>query len=115
MNEQEKRKLSQILNTLKKMQIEIESLFGEDRTTVTKDTHHDFDVSAFLKRIQSLNLTQLKEELNTLKHTELGQVFVEVGGSSGDKKKPKAFLIERILWLSKEFSEGHRSIRDSNK
>ena len=46
-----------------------------------------------------------------MKQHELGAVFVEAGGPSSDKKKPKAWLVEQILWRVFDFERGHEAIR----
>jgi hypothetical protein len=47
-----------------------------------------------------------------MKHHELGAVLVEAGGQSSDKKKPKTWLIEQILWRIFDFERGHEVIRE---
>jgi hypothetical protein len=46
-----------------------------------------------------------------MKQHELGAVFVEAGGPSSDKKKPKVWLVEQILWRVFDFERGHEAIR----
>jgi len=46
-----------------------------------------------------------------MKQKELGEMFVEAGGPVSDKKKPKLWLIEQILWRVFDFERGHEVIR----
>ena len=69
-------------------------------------------IEKFVQSIVKLSSDEMEKELNEFSHKELGNIFVKVGGSGGEKRKPKAWLIERILWLSKEFIKGHKAIRD---
>ncbi len=109
----EKRKLRGILKKIDALKKEVEDLLGDKLQGQSKKAGTSNEAKKLLSKIEHLSITELEDELNPLGHKDLGEVFVGVGGSSGDKRKPKAWLIERILWLSKEFSEGHQSIRES--
>ncbi len=113
MNETEKRKLQGILQKIDALKKEVEGLLGGESKNVKIKSEPSVAVKQLITSIGSLSAGDLEDKLNALGHKELGDVFVGVGGSSGDKRKPKAWLIERIMWLSKEFSEGHKSIRES--
>lgn len=113
MNEVEKRKLQGILQKIDALKKELESLIGDESKSTKKKSGPSEEVRKLIDSIGSLSADDLENTLNALGHKELGDIFVGVGGSSGDKRKPKAWLIERIMWLSKEFSESHKSIRES--
>jgi predicted nuclease with TOPRIM domain len=49
--------------------------------------------------------------LSTLKQAELGTIYIQLGGASRDKKKPKDWLIERILFKLFDFQSGHEMLR----
>lgn len=66
-----------------------------------------------ISEFSALSRFDLEQKLAELTHKELGEVFVAFGGTSGDKGKPKAWLIERIVWLLKDSISGHKSRRDS--
>ena len=113
MNESDKKKLQGILKKINALRKEVEDLIGDESIKPPKKDETSAEVKKLIKSIGAISITDLEAKLNTLGHKELGEVFIGVGGSSGDKRKPKAWLIERIMWLSKEFSEGHKSIRES--
>ncbi len=113
MNEVEKRKLQGILQKIDALRKKVEGLLGDETINVKKKSEPSEEAKQIINSISSLSVGALEDKLNTLGHKDLGAVFVGVGGSSSDKRKPKAWLIERIMWLSKEFSEGHKSIRES--
>jgi hypothetical protein len=50
-------------------------------------------------------------QLSELTQRQLGAVFVEAGGAARDKKRPKDWLIDRILWHLFDFNAGHDIIR----
>ncbi len=113
MNEAERKKLQGILRKIEMLCMEVEELIDADESTAKRKTESSQNVKELIKSIDSLSSGELEDRLETLGHKELGEVFTAVGGSSGDKRKPKAWLVERILWLAKEFAEGHKSIRES--
>lgn len=113
MNESEKMKLQGVLRKIDVLGKEIKNLIGEGQTSPRKKAEAGTTAKAIIDSISSLTANELENELDILSHKELGDVFVGVGGSSGDKRKPKAWLIERIMWLAKGFSESHKSIRGS--
>ena len=88
-------------------------MLGKDSKNTKKKIEVSSEVRKIINSIPSFSVTELEGKLETLGHKDLGYVFVDVGGSSADKRKPKAWLVERIMWLSKEFSESHKSIRDT--
>jgi hypothetical protein len=113
MNDIDKKKLQGILRKIDSLKREVEELIGGPLKRSHKKTEISEEASRVINSINSVSTIELEACLSNLDHKDLGDVFVGVGGTSGDKRKPKAWLIERIIWLSKEFSEGHKSIRDS--
>jgi len=113
MNEVEKRKLRGILKKIDVLREEVEGLLKDESKNEKKKSEPSEEAKQLINSIALLSVGELEEKLNTLGHKDLGDIFVGVGGSGGDKRKPKAWLIERIMWLSKEFSESHKSIRES--
>ncbi len=113
MNETDKRRLRSILRKIDSLRNEVEDLLGAEPIKGQNKSETSEGAKQLLKSIKNLTLSELETQLDALGHKELGDVFVGVGGSSGDKRKPKAWLNERIIWLSKEFFEAHKSIRES--
>ena len=113
MNEVEKKKLQSIIRKLGALRKEVEELLGEEVHKAPKSQEISVEAKNIIDSINELSVNALEVQLTSLGHKDLGDVYASIGGSGGDKRKPKAWLIERIMWLSKEFSEGHRSIRES--
>lgn len=51
-------------------------------------------------------------ELQKWKQTDLARLFMHLGGPSRDKKKPKDWIIERVLWQLFDFQSGHEILKD---
>lgn len=113
MNESDKRKLQGILRKIDALRKEVEELIGDKPIKPSQKAEMSAEAKELIKSVGGLSASDLEAKLNTLGHKKLGEVFVGVGGSSGDKRKPKAWLMERIMWLAKEFLEAHKSIRES--
>ena len=113
MNDTEKKKLQGVLKKIDSLRLEVEELIGAEDSTPKKKIEASQEVNQLIDSIDALSGADLESRLSTMGHKELGEIFVAVGGSSSDKRKPKAWLMERILWLAKEFSVGHKSIRES--
>ena len=113
MNESDKKQLQGILKKINALKKDVEKLLKSESTKPSQKTEESEEVKELIESIDGLSATDLETKLNTFSHKELGEAFIGVGGSSGDKRKPKAWLIDRILWLTKEFSKGHKSIRES--
>jgi len=113
MNGSDKKKLQGILKKIDSIRKDVEELIGNESIKPSHKAETSGEAKNLIKSIGDLSVTDLEAKLNTFGHKELGEVFIGVGGSSGDKRKPKAWLIERILWLAKEFSASHKSIRES--
>ncbi len=72
----------------------------------------DFDASAFLQRIKTVDRGTAEVDLGVLKQSQLGSIFGLAGGSPNDKKKPKKWLVEQILWRLFDFQRGQSAIRE---
>jgi len=109
----ERKKILSIVKKIDKLKEELLELIGNEQPKEKKTNKSASDrVVIFVQNISILSTDEMEKQLHEFNHKELGDIFLEVGGSGGDKRKPKAWLIERILWLAKEFIEGHKSIRD---
>lgn len=49
--------------------------------------------------------------LRALRHAQLGEVYVQVGGRRSDRRRPKAWLVKQILWHLFDFGGGHDIVR----
>ena len=87
---------------------ELRSTETDEPTGVEKAV---FDGEDAVKRSRALGRRSAEAYLGELKQTELGAVFVAAGGPGVDKKKPKQWLVEQILWRLFDFEAGHKAIR----
>lgn len=112
MTPSERKKLEKALKSLEEAQhVILEMLAKSESTKVGSATITDFNSEDFLASLKKLDRTTAEKELQELKQNHLGSVFVETGGSSTDRQKPKVWLIEQILWRTFDFERGHEAIR----
>lgn len=52
------------------------------------------------------------QKLRGWKQTDLARLYKHLGGTSRDSKKPKKWLLERILWQLFDFQSGHQLLKD---
>lgn len=114
MTPQQKRKLDKLSKLLDEAQSLLSDLLSVPDETKWHEPETDFDAKSFLIALRTNSRTDAESSLSTMKQNELGAVFVESGGPSGDKKKPKAWLIEQILWRVFDFDRGHETIRNKS-
>lgn len=111
MNNAERKKIEQIERLLENVLTLIRDIqypITEDHAEVERLSYNG---EAGVARCQELGRQDAEAYLATLKHTELGAIFISAGGSATDKKKPKQWLIEKILWHMFDFEAGHQAIR----
>ena len=113
MTPSERKKLEKALKSLEEAQhIILEMLEKSELIKVgSTSTTSDFNSEEFLASLKILDRTTAEKELQELKQNHLGSVFIETGGSSTDRQKPKVWLIEQILWRTFDFERGHEAIR----
>jgi hypothetical protein len=113
MTPQDKKKLEKLANLLREAQTLLRDLLGESegRQNTPGSVRGGFDAVACLTQLRTLDRAAAEALLADLKQHELGAVFVQSGGPQADRKKPKAWLVEQILWRVFDFERGHESIR----
>ena len=113
MTPQQRKKLEKLLRTIDEGQALIHELLREGASDGNIDhaPPQNFDGRALLASLKSLERSAAEHQLSELKQHELGAIFVESGGPSTDKKKPKVWLVEQILWRIFDFERGHETIR----
>jgi len=111
MTPQQKKKLEKLSKALEEAQGIIRELLREQYDDADQALRTEFDARASLARLQSMDRANAEQELGEMKQHELGAVFVESGGPPSDKKKPKVWLVEQILWRLFDFGHGHEAIR----
>ena len=70
-------------------------------------TTTDADTDATIQQLKQGSREQAATALADLPQTTLAQIYRSLGGGSRDAKKPKDFVVGRILWRLFDFSEGH--------
>lgn len=68
-------------------------------------------ISEIGEKLRNSSREEAKALLEQMNHENLGQIYAAFGASR-DRKKPKSWLIEQILWHYFDFQEGHRILRD---
>ncbi|HEU0188417.1 MAG TPA: hypothetical protein VFQ97_00300 [Gallionella sp.] len=111
MTPQQKRKLEKLSKALEEALAAIRELLQEQNTDAEQKSQPEFDARTFLASLKVIDRTAAEEQLGAMKQHELGAILVESGGPSSDKKKPKVWLIEQILWRVFDFERGHEAIR----
>jgi hypothetical protein len=108
----QKRKLERLAKTLDEAQALIRELLRDEPTAdVEQKPASKFDARTTLVALRAVERSAAEKWLDVMKQHELGALFVEAGGSSSDKKKPKIWLADQILWRIFDFEHGHETIR----
>ena len=117
MTSQQKKRLEKLLKALDEGQALIRELLCESASdgSIGHTPPQNFDACALLASLKSIERSAAEHQLSELKQHELGAIFVESGGPSTDKKKPKVWLVEQILWRIFDFERGHEAIRNKAK
>lgn len=67
----------------------------------------DADTEAIVQQLKQGTREQAVTVLADLPQTALAHIHRSLGGGSRDAKKPKDFVIGRILWQLFDFTQGH--------
>jgi hypothetical protein len=109
------------LNKLKRLREKIVSLQKEVDDLISESEKNDshkkqsialVNVDDLVAELKTKSREEVKIKLDSLRQTELGEIFAKLGGPSRDKKKKKNFLIDRILWQLFDFQSGHNILRN---
>lgn len=111
MTPHERKKLERIARTLEESLSFVRELLHDAAPSQDREGAANFDAAGELHRLRSLERTAVEARLGELKQHELGTVFAQAGGPSADRKKPKVWLVEQILWRVFDFERGHEAIR----
>lgn len=111
MTPSERRTIEKLLGALDEMRDSIQKLLANSPQThvqgPTQQVNHEKDLAT----LKALGRVDAERHLGEMTHRELGAIFVEAGGLGADRKKPKVWLIEQILWRTFDFDRGHEAIR----
>jgi hypothetical protein len=113
MTPREKKKLLKLANVLGEAQALVQEILSDSGETGSEyyQDEGSFDAGSYLASLRKMGRSAAETKLADLKQHELGALFIEAGGPSADKKKPKIRLIEQILWRCFDFDRGHEAIR----
>jgi len=105
-------KLSALADRCESLAVEIRAAISEsdDSNSPTPKRLHkttDADTAAIVQQLKQGSRDQAATVLSELRQTTLAQIYRSLGGSSRDAKKPKEFVVGRILWQLFDFTEGH--------
>ncbi len=111
MTPQQRKTLERLAKALSEASAAIDELLSEPSGSSKKNPASGFLASEFLASVSGQDRSAVEQKLAALKQQELGAIFVEAGGASTDRKKPKTWLVEQILWRLFDFNKGHDAIR----
>jgi len=115
MSPQDKRKLERVVKELEGALAVVREILANESSSGGTGSASEFDASAEIDMLKSLDRSAAESRLSELKQQELGAVFAHSGGSSVDRKKPKVWLAEQILWRLFDFERGHEAIRSGRE
>ncbi len=111
MTPQERKKLERIARALEEATASVRELLEEPNSIHEKEVSSTFNAVSELVLLKAMERSAAEANLSEMKQHELGAVFVEAGGPPSDKKRPKVWLVEQILWRVFDFDRGHEVIR----
>lgn len=106
-----RKKLERIVKDLEGALATVRELLSSDETSTGHRAVSEFNPSAEVAQLRLCDRSTAESRLNELKQQELGALFVQSGGPPADRKKPKVWLAEQILWRLFDFERGHEAIR----
>jgi hypothetical protein len=110
MPEDKARALLRLAETLERAAQQLRSLAGDSGPSHRRTKTAPLP-DGFVDQLRSTERSVAAQQLASLSHKELGDVFVKIGGSGSDKKRGKDWLLERILWHLFDFQAGHSIIK----
>ena len=114
MKEANLRKLKKLLRLIEEAKKTIdEIIFENENVAPRKENLEPIESDKIVEEIRNLDRPAAEEKLQRMKQKDLGLIFVETGGDPSERKRPKNWLVEQILWRIFDFKRGHQRIRDS--
>jgi len=108
---QDRKKLERIARELESALDTVRDMLAGAETNEERYASPAFDSVKELERLRASGRTEAEARLSELTQQDLGAVFVQAGGPAADRKKPKVWLIEQVLWRVFDFERGHEAIR----
>ena len=105
------RRLGTVNDEIAKIIQELEELHNaipsaEGKTIVTID-----DFKQISAELRDAGREYSLQKLEKWKQPDLARFYAHLGGPSRDKKKPKDWLVQRILWQLFDFQSGHELLK----
>jgi hypothetical protein len=67
----------------------------------------------FVEQLRSMERSVAAQQLAALSHKQIANVYAQLGGGGGGKKRGKDWLLEKVLWQLFDFQAGHEIIKGS--
>lgn len=109
----DRKKLEKLDGLLREAHALVKELLEEPESprATSRGGAHTFDPAAYFVEMRTASRADAEARLAGLKQHELGSLFVHAGGPQAERKKPKAWLIDQILWRVFDFERGHEAVR----
>ena len=104
--------LLRLAETLERAARQLRELAGDGKTP----SRHKVAASLpdrFVEQLRSMERAIAAQQLAALSHKQIAEVYSQLGGASGGKKRGKDWLLNRILWQLFDFQAGHEIIKGS--
>jgi len=112
MQTQHRRKLERLQKLLNEMESLVMEMLGESSAiSAPYKTTPNVDARAMVEKLKSVDRARAEGLLLDKSYRELGEIFVAAGGAKADRKKPKEWLVNQVLWRIFDFQRGHEAIR----
>lgn len=111
MSHQDRKKLERVARELESALETVRDMLASANIAEERDAGSPFDSAAELDRLRGMSRVDAEARLAELRQQDLGAIFVQAGGPGTDRKKPKAWLVEQVLWRLFDFDHGHEAIR----
>lgn len=111
MSPQDRKKLERVARDLEAALDTVRDMLAGGEPAEERDASSAFDPVTELERLRASGRTAAEARLSELRQQDLGAVFVQAGGPGADRKKPKVWLVEQVLWRLFDFERGHEAIR----
>jgi|GEM_PF-3408092 hypothetical protein len=98
----------ELIELVKELEEAQESVSNPDNSGILSPTNFEQVVGELRAEGREISA----EKLQKWKQPDLARLFMHLGGPSRDKKKPKDWIIERILWQVFDFQSGHELLKD---
>jgi len=111
MSPQDRKKLARLARDLEAALGFVREMLADTNTGEDREASPSFNAAKEIAELRAASRAQAEARLSELRQQDLGALFVQAGGPGVDRKKPKVWLIEQVLWRLFDFERGHEAIR----